>query len=232
MSTCSFCSEINNEPDNNLFLSLLKPKYEMESRMLFFADNWIVMPTIGALVAGHLLIVSKEHYESVGKAPLQDYHELNALANAIEQVLEKAFNANVIAFEHGAVSSHKRGGCCVEHAHLHILPWKEELIGYIMEKQFTINRINSFIQLKECVLLNKAYFFYQNLQGEKFLITGDVLPSQFFRKLIAVRLGMEDKWDWRKEIFLDNIAKTLEQIDTNLLGKLYEEYLLKEGLGN
>lgn len=224
MGKCSFCSEIADENENNLFKELLEPYLKVRNRFIYESDSWIVMPSLGALVPGYLLIVSKKHYESIGKTPERYYVELDCLLQTLGEILYDQYKSNAIAFEHGAVSAFNRGGCCVDHAHLHVLPFNENLIEYIDKKFFSLKKIDSFDLLGKQVALGKPYLFYQRMGEEKVLIEGEFIPSQFFRKIIANRLGLQDKWDWKKEIFIDNIRDTLHRIKRKNIEKEFLKF--------
>ena len=60
---CSFCSEINNKEENNFFDIYLKKEFEKEglnSRIVATTKKFVIMPMVGPLVPGYLLIVPKE----------------------------------------------------------------------------------------------------------------------------------------------------------------------------
>ena len=67
---CSFCSEMNNKKENNFFDIYLKEEFEsagLESRIVATTKKFVIMPMVGPLVPGYLLIVPKEHYLSISQ---------------------------------------------------------------------------------------------------------------------------------------------------------------------
>lgn len=61
---CSFCSEINGKEENNFFNIYLKDEFGKEglnSRIVATTHNFVIMPMVGPLVPGYLLIVPKNH---------------------------------------------------------------------------------------------------------------------------------------------------------------------------
>lgn len=59
---CSFCSEINGKEENNFFNIYLKDEFEKEglnSRIVATTHKFVIMPMVGPLVPGYLLIVPK-----------------------------------------------------------------------------------------------------------------------------------------------------------------------------
>ena len=69
---CSFCSEINGKEENNYVDIYLKEEFEKEglhSRILATTHKFVIMPMVGPLVPGYLLIVPKDHYLSISQLP-------------------------------------------------------------------------------------------------------------------------------------------------------------------
>ena len=222
MVKCSFCSEIQNEEENNLFLSIIKPSINIKTRIIIETGNWVVMPTIGALVPGYMLIVSKKHYTSVGHCPHSYLREFNDLLKSLEVVIAEKYNMPIVAFEHGSYSSTNRGGCCVEHAHVHVVPFCGDLMEGAVDKDvFMIKPISCLNELQDQIKNCNSYLFYQDNSGSKYIICGEYIQSQFFRQIIAQKLGLQKYWDWRNNFGLENIEKTYEQIKSNELQRIY-----------
>lgn len=125
MSECTFCAELTGEETNNLLRIVLREG--CTTRVVRETENFVVLPTIGQIVEGYLLIVSKQHYLSFGHIPAQCFREFMNLKEETRQVLSEVYTSPIF-FEHGPISESKRGGCCVEHAHLHVVPARIDLL--------------------------------------------------------------------------------------------------------
>lgn len=218
MNKCSFCSEINRLTNNNLFLSILRFTLSKEDRILFETDNFIIIPSLGALVPGHLLIVSKLHYISIGHCPASYYSELEYLVNAVRIASKIVFKLPVIAFEHGA-SVEAMGGSSIDHTHLHVLPIDEDVIEINNSKNI---RINDYYELKKQYFNKLPYLYYQSINETNYLIIMDNIPSQYLRQVVAAKLGIIDVWNWKLHHGLDNVKKTMYAFDNNIIGIIYE----------
>lgn len=205
---CSFCSELNNCEYNNIFLQIFKGS--LPSRILKETTNFVVMPTLGQIVEGYLLIVSKKHYLSIGDLPYGYFDELSALKKETFDVLTKAYKSPIF-FEHGAISYQQRGGCCVTHLHLNAIPTNVDLLPKIMQ-HLEGKRIQSILEIKRQFKKKTPYLFYETPKGEKYLFDAFVIPSQYLRQLLAVELNLRDKWDWRRHIGKDKVIATLKKL--------------------
>jgi diadenosine tetraphosphate (Ap4A) HIT family hydrolase len=203
---CTLCAELEGNFENNLLYLLFGGK--LRSRILRQTPNFVVMPTIGPLVKGHLLIVTKKHYLSMGHLPESMYQELSDLSLEIRKVLTDRFYAPVF-FEHGPISQTKTGGACVDHAHMHAVPAPLDLRADL-KKYFQERRIDALIELQDQIRREMAYIFYEDTHGNKYVYDVDeTLPCQFMRRLIASKLGLGNRWDWRlypaKQELLDTL---------------------------
>jgi hypothetical protein len=60
---------------------------QIENTVLFETDEFVVVPSLGSLVEGWLLIVSKEHYLCMAEAPPSLIDELLALQQFVRGVI-------------------------------------------------------------------------------------------------------------------------------------------------
>lgn len=221
LTKCSFCSEFGGEGENNLFEEIIKPKLDVDNRIVFETEYWYIVPTIGGFIPGYYLIVSKEHQMSVGWCSEKYYFELEALVKSIDIYIKRKYKLSTVMFEHGLCSPVNRGGCCVEHAHIHVVPYEGDLINSVNKGMFEIKAINEFVELKRQVEEGNAYLFYQNNSAERYIIQGEYIPSQYFRQIIAQKLNLSHKWDWRINHELDNLLNCIKQFDKIEMEKIY-----------
>jgi ATP adenylyltransferase len=178
---------------------------------LFESKNFKIIPSLGSLIEGWLLVLPKSHYISFGAINNDDlYRELETLLNYISPFIEQEYGKYVI-FEHGPVKPETVVGCGVDYAHLHIVPMEIDLI------QKSSKHINENIWTKipnlgfTSTYYNSSlpYLLVQDHNKNTFIGTDDKIPSQLFRQIIAEHLGISNQYDWKAFPFVDNINKTI-----------------------
>ena len=210
--SCGFCVEINDlDAENNLLKNLITPQTGLKSRFIYENDKFVVMACLGSFVEGYVLIVSKIHYDCVGKMPIEDIREMDRLLSVRKKKIKQAYNTSVVCFEHGSVSCVNKFGGCLNHAHVHIVPCNVSLIQEISQYDLQVSKIPSLALLRDQGGADNPYLFFEDVDGEQYMITGEYIASQFFRKLIANHAGLSDSWDWRNNLFLDNVEKTVRR---------------------
>ncbi|BAH06987.1 HIT family protein [Clostridium kluyveri] len=213
MFGCSFCSEINNDDYNNLIDKITYPAIGLNDRIVYETKNWVVMPTLGGFIKGYLLIVTKQHFISISTCPEELFSELEYLVKAVKRVFINVYNSPAIMFEHGAISQFKRGGCCVDHVHLHILPYNGDIIGEIIKDDTKHELVKSFYDVKNVVIKhNNPYIFYEDNFGRRYVLFNKYFPSQYIRKIVCNKLGISEHWDWRSKFFLENMVDTIKDV--------------------
>lgn len=202
---CSFCSEINNKEGNNFFDIYLKKEFEeagLESRIVATTKKFVIMPMVGPLVPGYLLIVPKDHYLSISQLPKEQVEELKT----IKQELQKVFNetyGKCVFYEHGALSCSLKGGSCSDHAHLHIVAVDVDVKEQFSKYGYELRKIVDYSKIMEQKEKNMPYLYYENQENEMFIADAPIVESQFIRKLIAKDINSTDRALWNENIRKD-----------------------------
>lgn len=193
--------------------------------IIYESPNFFVIPELGALKKGFLMIVPKEHYLSMAQCPKQLLEEYYEVCKDIEEILVKAFNAKEVAFfEHGSgpsgISSHKKS---IVHAHVHVL------VDFKLEEKY-----QRMVQLKPCDNISSAnqvnYFSYRENSNGQLMICKDpkvYVQRQFARQIIADELGYAPgQYNWRNAEFLENANATIfflyRYLKTLKSGRIYD----------
>lgn len=174
------------------------------------SQHFIVVPTLGMLVPGWLLIITKEHYLNMSLVPDDFYPELEEIKKAVRLKLKEKFGSTVV-FEHGPGRPGESSGCGIDHAHWHVVPLSFDLLPEL-ETRFPCRRIANTLEIKRGLNNTNTYIFYENQIEEAYLFLANGLPCQFFRRLIAEKIGKSEHWDWHSESGLSNIISTLKQL--------------------
>ena len=212
---CDFCNELNGE--NNSYWELADRYHLPRDRIIYENKNWAVWPTIGAIVPGYVMIVTKSHRLSLLDCSKEELLELEGLLSHTRDLLGKIYHLPCIAFEHGGVCGIANKPSCIDHCHLHVVPLAEDIYHKIDLEKFQVNKIETLMGLMN-VKRGDPYLLYQNQKKEIFVLHADTYISQYFRQFIALSEKVPDKWDWRSNHFPENIKKTINDMG----GLLYE----------
>ena len=173
--------------------------------------NFYVLPALGSLVDGYILIITKKHYYNMLELNKDLKKEYLNLIQKYSNIFYKIYGKYPIVFEHGtAKNSTTESASSIIHAHTHIVNH-----NYINE-QSILNKLN-FKQISNFnnTRNEKNYIFYIS-PNNKIYITYNFEPiSQLMRIFIAKDLGMEAKFNWRIEPFYENINSTIKKINNN-----------------
>ena len=211
MNECPYCDAFEKgcfefEKKNNL-----PSKAYLKNRILYETKNFIVFPTVGQIVEGYLLIASKKHFLGMGQIPKRQYSELNFICKKVRNILTEEYTSPLF-FEHGVISEVKKGGCCITHAHFHAIPVKIDILHELVN-HFEYQRIKSLDSLKKQFDKGIPYFFYESNYGERYLFEiPEIVPSQYIRKVIAVKIGKPERWDWKSCLGIVELLRTIEKL--------------------
>lgn len=192
-SECRLCREINNK---NIILNL---KLGISNTVLAKNGDWLVLPALGSVVPGYIMIVNVNHsYHSIACCPDAQLQKLEETICLCKKSLKKIYHSNCILFEHGVLTETMIGSNSVDHVHLHILPIELDLYNTFCHEE--TQQFYGFDELKRIALKNNiAYLFYENQYGKRFYIKdkNGIFPSQFFRRQVAMAVGKSEEWNWR-----------------------------------
>lgn len=220
---CSFCAEIEKRPDHNLFHEVIGSSIKYRY-ILYETDNFCVMPSLGSLMSGYLLVVPKEHVLSFGWLPPDVDDELRTLLNKVASWLKENYDSECIFFEHGSVSFTNRGGSCTDHAHLHVVPVPEVVnLVDVMRRDFQTRPITSIAELRDQIERDAAYLFLRHHDGSMYVCDAPDAKSQHLRRDLVKQLGLDEIWDWSIFPGEEHIIATIEQSEKNPLSGVTNE---------
>lgn len=170
-------------------------KNKIENTILDEKNHFYILPTVGSLVDGYILVVSKRHINSMSELTKNEMDEYNFIIEKYRNIFRDIYGKYPIVFEHGSpVSDNSIRANSVIHAHSHIVNH-----AYLDEPKI-IKRLNfKPIQRIEDIKSNENYIMYINNNNFKYVTYNFEPISQLMRKLIAKDLKYEDKFDWKKK---------------------------------
>src|SRR3989442_10265909 len=90
---------------------------------LYESSGFVVIPSLGSLVKGWLLIVPKRHVISAAMLDEEAVAELGFITQRVAEILASHYGSAIV-FEHGPSCVSREAGCGVDHAHVHMLPFE------------------------------------------------------------------------------------------------------------
>jgi diadenosine tetraphosphate (Ap4A) HIT family hydrolase len=195
---------------------VINGKYQYSNIDPPFARNeaYAAIASIGALVEGWTLIVPKEHQFS-----MRYFYDDLRFTNFVQLVIPRLVSkyGAIIAFEHGANMEESLTSCGTDHAHLHLVPFEGSLVPDFMRSDM------KWIRSRPTEIITKAgkneYLFYTELglkinwkDPSGFLHILKNPTSQYFRRLIAARIGNVETADYKLYPFMETAKRTRREL--------------------
>jgi ATP adenylyltransferase len=174
------------------------------------SSNFVVLPSLGSLVEGWLLLLPKQHYLSMGALPVALVSEMEKMKAQLGEQVKSQFG-EVCIFEHGPAFESRNVGCSVDHAHLHLVPLTfdiEEAARPFMPHDSEWSKA-SWSECQEAHLAGRDYLYFEQPFGYGRISMHPDFGSQVFRKAIASQIGRPDQFNWREFPELDTVARTI-----------------------
>ncbi len=178
-----------------------------EDELIDESENFYAKAALGHFVFGYTLIVSKEHLPSFACVPEPLFPELEAFRNNVLDKLHNICEHPITTMEHGALNRCQRGGACIDHAHLHLMPLAADLYPVLSER-FSFGELGSIGELRRFKDAQVPYLYFQRegLRSHGVGLAQDV-PSQMLRQIACQSLGTPELWDWRNRPLRDVLQR-------------------------
>lgn len=201
MNSCNLCAELTAKNGR-------KPWNEC----LLETDHFVVLPSLGALVEGWLLIVPKEHYICMGALPTAWRQEADCLAEQVRNLLRERYDLPILSFEHGPSVVQHGTGCGVDHAHLHVVPLDCDIVQFI--EPFVLPALDwipaAWDERSRAYQTGQDYLYFKQEGSAGHLAVSADFGSQVFRKAIASYLGVLNEFNWRENPQFAVVNRTIE----------------------
>ncbi len=203
--------------DNCRFCSIQKGEkvFDIIDAPILENENYYLLSSVGALVEGWCLVIPKEHQYSMKDHYLKK--EFYAFINECIDVIKRTYSVEkVIVFEHGANKFGSMTACGTNHCHIHIVPLKESLIKDIKDELafeiLTFGQLSTYVKESEYLLYADTTHLSENTQCYTHILKEPT--SQFFRRVIAKKIGCPDRYNYKEynNIDISNATfKTLQK---------------------
>lgn len=171
-------------------------------KVLFKTQNFVLLPSIGPLVRGHAMVVSRKHYPSLASMPqyaIREYEDMARMFFRLPQI-----DGNLLEAEHGSTGD-CHAGACVAHTHIHLLPGLQEHRGFL---DGSLRQTGAFQNLADIQGLKQPYISLRANLEAVVLFDANAVPTQAIRRVLCGQLGRAN-WDWRTEPCNDLIDETI-----------------------
>ena len=178
--------------------------------IIYESPRFYIVPELGSILPGYLMIVPKNHYLSVAQMPTTLMNEYRQVCEDIEWILNQVYEKEVTFFEHGSgpsgLTSHKKS---IVHAHTHLVAGFK--LAYKYQNMVQLKPIDDIATAKE-----NHYFSYQEGTTGQLMICMDpevYVQRQFPRQVMAEELGLAPgQYNWRNVKFSENVKATLYRV--------------------
>lgn len=205
---CEFCDEFAGGVAN-AFYRTLQPA--VGRRELFIRNGFVLLPSLGPLAEGHLLLIPEVHCTSFADLPPIALGGLEEVVSATKRLLSAAYGSCMF-FEHGTRTA-DCGGCGIYHAHLHALPMPRLVDPAYLFESRARTQVSGFEEIRR--LTQSSYLFCEIADQGKWFCTVDRVPSQYLRRRVGALLG-SPKWDWRADPSEQTFVATLSTVRASL----------------
>jgi diadenosine tetraphosphate (Ap4A) HIT family hydrolase len=192
---CCLCEEISSKA----FPKQYQGPYPVSTRICVDTGEFVVLPTLSPLSAGHVLVLPYRHVSNLAALPPTARLELLSCAESVSKRIIESFGPTLYFFEHGVSASGM--ACGIDHAHLHILPLSTDsarLVELRIETDYPSNDYGGLGQVLSLANQSQpgAYLLHGPGLDSLRISFSDQIPSQYMRRMIA---GIDQKvgWDWK-----------------------------------
>lgn len=193
---CCLCDQIAGDHRGDLLHAHFGGPYERRARDV--DSHLSLIPSLGSLVPGHLLLCPHSHVRSFAQLRPSDLARADAVLPGLTERLALAADGGVQLFEHGDALASGRVSCSVAHAHLHLVPGVPDL-WRLARGTLPWQPLDSLRDLPQMVGKSE-YLALRGHAGTWHVAPAppDGHPSQILRRLVAQALGDADGWNWRR----------------------------------
>jgi diadenosine tetraphosphate (Ap4A) HIT family hydrolase len=196
MTSCILCDAVKNA---------LSIKSSVDNTILYETNHFILIPALGPLIQGHVMIVGKEHHinlTSMGENKINEFISITRYLANLED--------NLLFSEHGSFDTQQSGGACIEHVHVHVFPGLGQLVDLLdklLPLKFTSNSSPNLDFLNK---VDYPYILNFNDSGQTRMYEAYNSHSQMIRKAIC-NIQKRSDWNWRNDDKMDDIINTIDR---------------------
>lgn len=182
-------------------------------QILMESTNYFAIASIGGFIEGWTLICTKRHAlnfsADYGKKEFVDF------SMKVADMVSAAYGP-LAAFEHGMQEHGSLTGCGTNHAHLHLVPFQNSLAQQVQKAvrdllwiRLAAHEIEQAVDDREYLLMADSP---SDLASKSYLSVLNQPESQFFRRILASYLGIDQQANYRDYPFQIKAELTARKI--------------------
>lgn len=178
------------------------------SRVIRASRNFALIADIAPLVEGHVLLVPREHFLSIGHLPVDLQTEFDEFRAECIALVAKHYRTPTV-LEHGSTLGSVSS--CISHAHWHLIPGVGGILELIAADGLESMEIASWRALRTISDSCRPYIYV--FQSSRQMVYTDVssIPRQYLRMKSAEILGIPDpEWDWGLSLHPELLRSTVK----------------------
>lgn len=199
---CALCAEVSGTDSSRLSVALDDPN--MVNACLTRTRHYAIIPSVGPIVRGHSLLVTRDHRYSVfadsDTAALLEITDLLGTFR-LRREFFRSPETTLLCFEHGSLLP-CASLCSTAHAHLHLMPVPPESAAAAF-RAFAREaaHLPSLRHLGAAIAAFSSYlvaFSFDHSGTARNVIVQDAstVPSQHLRRVVSRSLG-RPHWNWK-----------------------------------
>lgn len=182
---CHFCE--------NVFERNEQQGLPKEESIVYEDENIYVMPDICPLNVGHMLIITKRHYQGYASADKDSVESVNRF---LDYYKRRIGYRNFTIFEHGAVVQYC-AGASIDHAHIHLVPF-ELPMNAILDLHYTDFSRRSLDELAEFGEKRQPYIYYKlGNETKGYAYPVGMIASQYLRDVANQLMKRKPDYNWK-----------------------------------
>ena len=192
INNCPLCHAANNR-------TLFKNGVNVNT-ILGGSGKFLIIPALGPLVVGHVLIISAEHTAGLRYLPTEARRNYDLLSVKLREYCAR-FGDTVLEAEHGASDDSVRGPC-IRHTHVHILP-------RLGDAARIFDNIHDLEDIRSGASNPTGSYLWINAGDRARVYDASRVIAQEIRRTIGQYLAIDD-WDWAVDPKTALIGRTIE----------------------
>ncbi len=177
--------------------------------IIYESEHFVVVPGLGPLAPGYLMIMSKDHYLSLAQVPAEWYDEHHEIEEDFEFILGNMYHLPVTFAEHGTAPGGAVGLKSLVHEHVHIMI--DNVLSSYYKEMLCMHPVETMKDLAPI-----AYFSHKSGASGQLWATTDpqvYLQRQIHRQIYAEKHNLAtDQFNWRKTEFADRTKTNVWQL--------------------
>src|SRR2546423_6021671 len=190
---CTLCRVVDES------LASKRPLYDTH---LLTTPSFVVIPAVGPLSPGHVMVVSRSHVPNLASMPRGGLDEYNSLVQMLSRDDSHGLD-DVLEAEHGGAEG-ERGGACITHVHVNLIPHAGSLVA-IFDGELPRDVVDHSLSTLRASAA--PYILLRNSQVVR-LYAATAVPSQLIRRALLGGVGRDDL-DWAAFPHLDGVNATV-----------------------